>query len=107
MMTKREKILSSILGLTKAADPNSEVYLYGSRARGNANKQSDWDLLVLLSLNTVPFAMETGLMDQIYEIEVETGEIISPLIYSKKEWEDNHVFTPLFQNIRKEGIRIQ
>ncbi len=28
-------------------DPQAEVWLYGSRARGTANEESDWDVLVL------------------------------------------------------------
>jgi len=68
---------------------------------------SDWDLLILLNINNIPFALETSLMDQIYDIELESGEIISPLIYSKKDWEEKHYITPLFENIKNEGIRIQ
>jgi uncharacterized protein len=106
-MTKKDKIINRILRLTNEADPKSEIYLYGSQARGDSHKLSDWDLLILLNINKIPFALETSLMDEFYEIELETGEIISPLIYSKKDWEENHSFTPLFENIKKEGIRIQ
>jgi len=31
----------------------------------------------------VPFDFETKFMDEFYELELETGEIFSPLIYSK------------------------
>ncbi|HNX44024.1 MAG TPA: nucleotidyltransferase domain-containing protein [Bacteroidales bacterium] len=106
-MTKKDKILSEIIRLTNAADPKAEVYLYGSQARGNPHRLSDWDLLILLNINNIPFALETSLMDQIYDIELESGEIISPLIYSKKDWEEKHYITPLFENIKNEGIRIQ
>jgi predicted nucleotidyltransferase len=106
-MTKKDKILNKILRLTNETDPKSEIYLYGSHARGDSHKLSDWDLLILLNINKIPFGLETSLMDQFYEIELETGEIISPLIYSKEDWEENHSFTPLFENIKKEGIRIQ
>jgi predicted nucleotidyltransferase len=106
-MTKRNKILNRIIGLANATDPDSEVYLYGSRARGDSHRSSDWDLLILLSFQHVPFSLETKIMDQFYEVELDTGEIISPLIYSKKDWEDNHSFTPLFENIKLEGLRIQ
>ena len=106
-MTSKDKILNRILRLTNETDPESEIYLYGSQARGDSQKLSDWDLLVLLNINEIPFALETSLMDEFYEIELETGQIISPLIYSKKDWEENYSFTPLFENIKKEGIRIQ
>lgn len=106
-MTKKDKILSKIIRITNDADPEAEVYLYGSQAKGTSHKLSDWDILILLNINNIPFSLETSLMDKIYEIELETGEVISPLIYSKNDWEENYAFTPLFMNIKNEGIRIQ
>jgi uncharacterized protein len=46
-------------------------------------------------------------MDNLFEIEVETGEITSPLIYTKKDWNCNLSVTPLFENIQNEGIIIK
>jgi hypothetical protein len=40
-------------------------------------------------------------------VELETGAVISTLIYSKSEWNEKHSMTPLFENIQKEGIRIK
>lgn len=46
-------------------------------------------------------------MDDFYELELETGEIFSPLIYSKNDWNLRHKITPLYENIEKEGIKIK
>ncbi|HBL75192.1 MAG TPA: nucleotidyltransferase domain-containing protein [Prolixibacteraceae bacterium] len=86
--------------------PQSEVYLYGSRARGHAGKLSDWDILILLNTPKVNFELEKQFIDALYEIEIETGEVISPLVYSKKEWEQKHLYSPLHENINRDGIRI-
>lgn len=107
-MSERENIIEKIIGIANSKYPDAEIYLYGSHARGDARKLSDWDLLILLnSQKNIPFDQETDLMDEFYELELETGEVISPLIYSKNDWVANHSFTPLFENIQKEGIRIK
>ena len=106
-MSKDEQILQKIISTANRTAPDSEVYLYGSRARGNARKLSDWDLLILLKSVNISFDFETKFMDEFYEIELETGEVISPLIYSKQKWQEDYSSTSLFENIQKEGIRIK
>jgi len=96
-----------ILNVVDKNAPDSEVYLYGSQARGNAKKLSDWDLLILLSTPNVSFDFETRVMDDFYELELETGEIFSPLIYSKNDWKSKFSVTPLFENIQKEGVKLK
>jgi len=86
--------------------PKSEVYLYGSRARGNSKKQSHWDILILLNITRITFDFEKRIIDALYDIEIETGEVISPLIYTKKDWDNKHFFTPLYENINRDGIRL-
>lgn len=106
-MGKKEQILQMIKRVIEKNAPDSEVYLYGSQARGNAKKTSDWDLLILLNSANVSFDFETKFMDEFYELELETGEIFSPLIYSKNDWNSNYTITPLYENIQKEGIRLK
>ncbi len=86
--------------------PKSEVYLYGSRARGNSKKQSHWDILILLNITRITFDFEKRIIDALYDIEIETGEVISPLIYTKKDWDNKHFFTPLYENINRDEIRL-
>ncbi len=103
---KHNQLLEKIKAVPSLASPHAEVILYGSHARGDSNAHSDWDLLILLNLATLPFDVEVKLMNALYEIEVETGEVISPLIYTKKDWNERHTRPALFENIKNEGVRI-
>lgn len=106
-MKKSNKILDEILSMANTKYPDSEIYLYGSQARGDSKKISDWDLLVLLNRQNTPFDVETKVMDDFYDVELETGAVTSPLIYSKSDWNERYSMTPLFKNIKKEGIKIK
>lgn len=106
-MSKKEQIIKMIIKVVNENAPEAEVYLYGSRARGTAKKLSDWDLLILLNNTNISFDFETKFLDEFYELELETGEIISPLIYSKQDWNNKHSVTPLYQNIKREGIKLK
>ncbi|MEX2428423.1 MAG: hypothetical protein WD577_09290 [Bacteroidales bacterium] len=47
------------------------------------------------------------LLNEFYDLELETGEVISPLIYSKIDWNTNYSITPLFENIKNEGVKLK
>jgi predicted nucleotidyltransferase len=96
------RIKSGIIG----KDPKAEIYLYGSRARGDNRKDSDWDILVISSGDKVDFDYESDLRDPIIDIELESGEIISLLVYSKSDWRNKKTISPLFANVIEEGIKI-
>ncbi len=103
----QKKVIQKILTLATRQYPDAKVYLYGSQARHEAASQSDWDLLILLNIDRVSFALETNIMDAFYEIELETGEIVSPLIYPKHEWITRYRQTPLYESVEREGIRLR
>lgn len=106
-MTDRERVVQKILDLSRRKYPDAEIYLYGSQARGDAKPLSDWDLLILLNSENIPFSLHTEMMDDFYDIELATGQVMSPLIYPKEEWNTKYRITPLFENIKNEGIRLK
>ena len=42
----------------------------------------------------------------LYDIELETGVFISPLILARKQWEERPFETPFSINVRNEGITL-
>ena len=87
----------------KSIDQTAKVILFGSRARGDAKKDSDWDVLALTDSDDIS-RIEDLFRDRLFELELETGEIISLFVYNKKDWKTRHKVTPLYKNIQKEGV---
>lgn len=48
MTTKESNIIQLISSRIKSKDPNAEIIQFGSRARGEAKEDSDWDVLILI-----------------------------------------------------------
>lgn len=95
------KIESLVKQEIKKIDPDAEVILFGSRARGDFRKDSDWDFLVLLARPLTP-DLKSLILENLYNIELQHNSIISPIIHSKTEWE-GLIVTPIYQIIKSEG----
>jgi len=88
----------------KSIDPEARIILFGSRARGDSKKYSDWDFLILTSLKPdSKFKMQ--IHNKLLDTELEAEEVISSLIYSHEKWKDYQI-TPLYKNISKDGIEL-
>lgn len=104
-MKKHEEILDKIKETVRKVEPQSEIILFGSRARGTENKDSDWDILILVS-GPVDLKKEQKFRHALFFIELQYSQAISTFVHSKSEWEKKHRITPLYQSIKQEGIRI-
>ena len=102
-MTQQE-IIYNVKESIKMLDPQARIILFGSRARGDSKTNSDWDFLILTSLQVnekLKRQFRTGLIDT----ELEAEEVISTLIYSQEQW-NKYKITPLYKNVAKEGVEI-
>ncbi len=100
-MFTRSYITSKISKTIKQIDSTAEVFLFGSRARHEEHKESDWDLLVL-SNNPVTIKEEQSIRHKLVDIELEVEESFSVFVYNKNDWNTKHSVTPFFKNISKD-----
>lgn len=102
-MKDKNAILKLIKTSVNSTEPNAILILYGSYARGDYRDDSDVDLLVLIDKDKVTRSDEKRIKYPLYDIEFDTGTIISPLVFSKKDWETRHRITPFYENVVREG----
>ena len=102
-MANQQNILDRIKSIVLNNNPSAKIYLYGSRARGTMKPDSDWDLLILLNKDKITADIEKTVTYPLYDLEFEIGEVISPIVYSEKEWNSKHRITPFYSNVMKEG----
>jgi predicted nucleotidyltransferase len=77
--------------------------LFGSKARGDFEKESDLDLAI--ALENVDWNVERDIYEMCFYVGLEHDLLISPILYSKKEIEDSLTrATPFFKTLEREGI---
>lgn len=105
-MMNRNDIVLRIGNILRELAPDAHSVLYGSQARGDARDDSDFDVLVVLPDNgPKSFAQrKIEIFDHLYDIELDTGVTISPLIVLRSFWE--RMRTPFTINIANEGIEL-
>lgn len=105
MQTKDADMFQRIKDCIRSIDPNARIVIFGSRARGDATKDSDWDILVLTDY-PVTIESERAFRNRLFDLEMESGEVFSTFVYQKDDWNGRHRVTPLYRNIQREGVII-
>jgi predicted nucleotidyltransferase len=79
-----------------------KVILYGSYVRGEATRDSDVDILVLIEQSLNPFEVRESLSDLLFDILLEEGELISVIAVPEHFFENYN--SPFMLNVKKEGL---
>ena len=101
-----KKVLKSIRELlAQTLPPYATARLYGSRARGDAHRGSDWDILIVMDKDQLlPDDYDT-VTYPLTKLGWELGAEINPIMYTKKEWEQSRI-TPFYHNVEQDAIAL-
>ena len=101
---KRPEITRALKSILHRVAPDATAILYGSEARGDARPDSDIDLLILVDKEKLTLQEQQDITFPLYDVEVEKGVLINPLVILRKQWDTLHRITPFYQNVMREGV---
>ena len=120
-----KKALTELKEKIREKYPDSEIILYGSKARGDYNENSDIDLMIIIKdehrinksisfeelekLYFLPVAkkVKNEILDILTDIQVKYCVSIDFQVKNKSYVETNLAgVVPLYRNIRKEGVEL-
>ncbi len=103
---ERERLLSRVAEAIREIEKSARIYLFGSRARGDSDAESDWDFLVIVR-GDVSVARKEAIWHRLYDIELEEGQVLSARVVSSEQWDSpQYREMPLFVSVREEGIAV-
>lgn len=101
---ERAQILSSIKDVARSLGRDKvDVRLFGSRARNDAQDNSDWDILVLVDKSKLDEADHERYAYPFWMLGWKMGAMIHPVIYTLADWKCRKG-TPFYDNVETDGI---
>ncbi len=101
---ERQQVLQIVKKAVHEVDDKAEIILFGSRARGDFHKESDWDFLILTEKKDEEVIWEK-IRENLFETELKTNEIFSSIVHTKTNWE-NLGLSFFYEEVQKDGIKI-
>ena len=99
-MTTRE--INEMIGRrVRQSEPTAKVMLFGSRARGDARPDSDWDVMVLLDDASAGKKWEVS--SSLFELGWDIDKMVHPIVYTQSEWQKRHIF-PFYHNVMRDKV---
>lgn len=98
-----QKILNEFADRVRELYPEARIWAFGSRARGDAAPDSDFDICVVINQAD----RETGrrIQDVAWEVSFAHGLVITAFCYSVGEFTHGPIaVSPLVQTILREGV---
>lgn len=101
---KSTGLFNQLKQIVYAYDNNAVIILFGSRARGDWNEESDWDFLILTDIAVTETLKDIFRKKIANEIEFIFGETIFVMIKNKIDWEENYGVTNIYKSISEDGV---
>jgi predicted nucleotidyltransferase len=106
MNAVEKKIVDRFASLVKEKLRVRRIELFGSRARGDADPDSDMDVLLIVN-DIISPELEDYVSECAWEAGFKYGIVIVPVVFTRDEWENGpERYSLLAEAIRAEGVRL-
>lgn len=88
-------------------DELKKVVVYGSYARGDYQKNSDVDIMILVDADDYEIKKRFNLVcDLAFDYELEYGVVISPLVKNEEHFKKWSETLPFYRNVKQGGVTV-
>ena len=102
-MSYEETIFLKIKSEIQTMLSGAKISLFGSRANGNANEESDWDILILT--REKPGDEITRMrQDRLFPLSVKIAAFINIIIVSEADWNTDPSYYALRQSVSTKKV---
>ena len=97
------EIINIIRSVVRRYVDDAEIFLFGSRARGDFRDTSDWDVLVIVK-DAAGRDLSNAIDYELWNEGLDHGEQINTIVRTRSQWKNN---VSLFKkHVIAEGIRL-
>lgn len=106
-LTKTESLaIDELIAALKTDWPRAKFKLFGSKATGTSDAESDLDILIALPC-PITNDIRRQIVHKVFDINLAYGTNISALIVSEDEWQDSPLsLLPIHAFVEEEGITL-
>jgi predicted nucleotidyltransferase len=100
-----KKTLSTLKTIITTEVPDAELMLFGNRAKGAYDAQSDWDMLILTT-NDYPKTLKWELQEKLFDVTIQQGTRVNILLAQKAKWRTEQEYEILRKRIEEELLPV-
>jgi uncharacterized protein (UPF0332 family)/predicted nucleotidyltransferase len=99
--------IEAATAVLRARFPITEIVLFGSKARGDSDPESDIDLLVLTA-RQLDWQEQAKIVGELFDIGMRFDVVFSPLTVEAYSWREGlHSVLPIHSEVEREGVRCE
>lgn len=103
MVEKDSRILREFASRVRSRFPEARIWAFGSRARGEADTDSDLDVCVVV--DHLDEARDREIINTAWEVGFAGDVVISTVTFSRDEFTSGPIaHSPIVQAIRRDGV---
>lgn len=102
---KDKAFLREVASHVRAVYPGAQLLLYGSRGRGDARVDSDWDILIIAD-GADDRSLQHAVFDRTFAFGLDPNTWLDLRYSTRERWEEYRSWLEFFRNVLDDAIEI-
>jgi predicted nucleotidyltransferase len=104
--TQDKQVLVNLKRIILNEVPDAELQLFGNRAKGSFNSQSDWDILILTN-DDYSKSLKWELQERLFNATIQQGTRVNILLAQKAKWYSSQEYEVIRKRIEGELVPVK